>query len=258
MLAQSNADYQAKFRNPLYRTGHLPRELRFSTTTDDLQLIALHDSAARLAAPTAPPDVRRGLAMSVRLHESLANNLAEDLLAGRTLDQEQLEQLALRFFGRLPPQLTDDEQRGPWSITFAHHDPVTLRVEQDTATVTVRGREFASDVRTFHTPMNVTARYRLQREHDAIRAVRDGELEIVPPGFTKGKRISPRLSSVRTLLKHRFDKIFTPEIASQGLVLPGQWSRAGRLDLVQLEAREGWLALGWITSAESEAASNRP
>ncbi|HEX7448183.1 MAG TPA: hypothetical protein VF306_11590 [Pirellulales bacterium] len=249
-LAQSNADYLGRFRNPLYRTGHLPRELRFSTTADDLQLIALHDSPARLAAATAPPDPRRGLAMSVRLHESLANNLAEDFLAGRTLDQEQLEQLAVRLFGRLPAQLVNDEQRGPWSITFAQHDPVTLRIEQDAAMVTIRGREFASDLRTFRTPMNVSARYRLLRDRDAVRAVREGELEIVPPGFTKGRRISPRLSTIRTLLKHRFEKIFTPEIASQGLVLPGQWRRAGRLDLVQLEAREGWLALGWVRSTE--------
>ncbi|HEX5445543.1 MAG TPA: hypothetical protein VFW87_17080, partial [Pirellulales bacterium] len=248
-LAQSNAEYLGRFRNPLYRTGHLPRELRFSTTADDLQLIALHDSPARLAAATAPPEPQPGLAMSVRLHESLANNLAEDFLAGRTLDQEQLEQLAVRLFGQLPAQLVNDEQRGPWSITFAQHDPVTLRIEQDAAMVTIRGREFASDLRTFRTPMNVTARYRLRRERDALTAVREGELEIVPPGFTQGKRISPRLSTIRTLLKHRFEKIFTPEIASQGLVLPGQWRRAGRLDLVQLESREGWLALGWATSA---------
>ena len=254
-LAQSNAEYLGRFRNPLYRTGHLPREMRFSTTADDLQLVALHDSPARLAAPLPPPEPAVGLAMSVRLHESLANNLAEDFLAGRTLDQERLEQLAVRLFGRLPKQLVDDEQRGPWSITFAQHDPITLRIENDTATVTLRGREFASDLRKFRTPMNVTTRYRLRRERDAVRAVREGELEILPPGFTRGKRISPRLSGVRNLLKRRFEKIFTPEIASRGLVLPGQWSRAGRLDLVQLEAHEGWLALGWDTSAQREVRS---
>lgn len=248
-LAQSNAAYLGRFRDPLYRVGHLPRELRFSTTADDLQLVALHDSPSRLAAPLPPPEPRRGLAMSVRLHESLANNLAEDFLAGRTLDQEQLKELALRLLGRLPEQLAQDE-RGPWSITFAAHDPIVLRIEQDTATVTVRGREFASDVRSFPTPMNITARYRLLREHNAVRAVREGELEILPPGYTRGRRLSARLSGVRTFLKHRFDKIFTPEMASQGLVLPGQWARAGRLDLVQLEASEGWLALGWVTHAE--------
>lgn len=251
-LAQSNANYLERFHNPLYRTGHLPREMRFSTTADDLQLVALHDSAARLAAPLPPPDPKGGLAMSVRLHESLPNNLAEDFLAGRTLDQDQIDQLAVRLFGRVPKQFVDDERRGPWSLTFAAHDPITLRIESDAAMVTIRGRRFASEDREFRTPMNITARYRLLREHDAVRAVREGEIEVLPPGFMPGRRIPPRLSTVRNLLKRRFEKIFTPEIASQGLVLPGQWSRAGRLDLVQLDARDGWLALGWVTSAERE------
>lgn len=251
-LAQSNANYLGRLRNPLFRTGHLPRELRFSTTADDLQLVALHDGPARLAAPLPPPEPNGGLAMSVRLHESLANNLAEDFLAGRTLDQEQLDQLVVRLFGRVPKQLADDERRGPWSLTFAAHDPITLRIASDAAMVTIRGRRFASEDREFRTPMNITARYRLLREHDAVRAVREGEIEVLPPGFTPGRRIPPRLSTVRSLLKRRFENIFTPEIASQGLVLPGQWSRAGRLDLVQLDARDGWLALGWVTSAERE------
>lgn len=253
-LAQSNVNYLERFYNPLYRTGHLPREMRFSTTADDLQLVALHDSAARLAAPLSPPDPKGGLAMSVRLHESLPNNLAEDFLAGRTLDQDQLDQLAVRLFGRVPKQFVDDERRGPWSLTFAAHDPITLRIESDAAMVTIRGRRFASEDREFRTPMNITARYRLLREHDAVRAVRDGEIEVLPPGFMPGRRIPPRLSTVRNLLKRRFERIFTPEIASQGLVLPGQWSRAGRLDLVQLDARDGWLALGWVTSTEREKA----
>ncbi|HJT35448.1 MAG TPA: hypothetical protein VJ783_25705 [Pirellulales bacterium] len=251
-LAQSNTNYLERFRNPLFRTGHLPRELRFSTTAADLQLVALHDGPARLAAPLPPPEPEGGLAMSVRLHESLANNLAEDFLAGRTLDQDQLDQLAVRLFGRVPKQFVDDERRGPWSLTFAAHDPITLRIESDAAMVTIRGRRFASEDREFRTPMNITARYRLLREHDAVRAVREGEIEVLPPGFTPGRRIPPRLSTVRNLLKRRFERIFTPEIASQGLVLPGQWSRAGRLDLVQLDAHDGWLALGWVTSTERE------
>ena len=183
----------------------------------------------------------------MRFHESLPNNFAQGMLAGQTLDRTQFEQLSLKYLGRIPTELEDEEPKGPWSITFAAQAPVTVRIGQDSAAITIRGRQFASDVRRFDEPMNITARYRLSREAGAIKAVREGELEIFPPGFAPnaGRPLPVRLIGFRNLLKHRFERIFRPEIVSEGLILPGHWRRLGKLELTDLQTDRGWMLLGW-------------
>jgi hypothetical protein len=252
MLAKANLEFQRRFRDPLVRRDEFPRLLRFSTTAAELRCVALHDGPSRLAAPSAPPEIAGRPGLAVRLHESLVNNLATGLLAGRTLDQEQVEQLAVDILGKVPPQLVDEEQREPWAITFASSQPITLHIEQQTVTMTIRGRRFSSGSRRFDA-MNVTARYRLENAGGAVKAVRLGELEIFPPGFVPGEgKLPPRLATIRNLLKHRFERIFTEEIVSQGLVLPGQMSKAGKLDLTQFEANRGWVTLAWERGSSDE------
>ncbi|HVX61767.1 MAG TPA: hypothetical protein VHC19_14225 [Pirellulales bacterium] len=255
-LKRSNADYLEKVRNPLVRIGQFPRQLAFRTTADRLHFTVLHDGPDRLAAPSPPPEVPPGSDLTVRFHESLPNNFAHGLLAGHTLDRDQVERLAVRYLGRIPEQLEDeDRSRGPWSITFAAFNPVTLRLDRQMATITVRGREFASDVRQFDVAMDVTARYRLENQDGKIKAVRQGDLEIFPPGFVpnSGRRLPTRLIGIRNLLKHRFDRIFPEEFVSRPLILPGQWQRVGRLDLVQLQSDRGWLNLGWRPASSAES-----
>src|SRR5581483_1886581 len=75
----------------------------------------------------------------------------------------------------------------------------------------------------------------------------EGELEVYPTGFVpdSGRKMSLRQSRDANFVRHRFDDFFTPEITSKGLVLPGQWGRTGRLDLVELNADQGWVTLAW-------------
>ncbi len=255
----SNSNYFDKFRNPLVRVGQFPRQLAFSTTSDQFRLTALHDGPDRLAAPSPPPEISAHADLTIRFHESLPNNFAQGLLAGQTLDRDQFERLALRYLGRIPEQLHDEEPRGPWSITFAAFNPITLRVDKELVVITVRGREFASDVRRFDVEMNVTARYRIENQAGVLKAVRQGELEIFPPGFVanSGQRLPTRLIGIRNLLKHRFDKIFAAEVVGQGLTPPGQWQRVGRLDLVQLDTDRGWMALGWRPAENASRLARR-
>jgi len=246
-LGVSNANYLEKFRNPLVRLNEFPTRFEFSTSTGEVRFLMQKDGLGRLAAPFAPPETQTRPDLLVRFHESLPNNFAQGLLAGQTLDRTHFEQLSLQYLGRIPTELEDEEPKGPWSITFAAQAPVTVRIGQDSAAITIRGRQFASDVRRFDEPMNITARYRLSREAGAIKAVRQGELEIFPPGFAPnaGRPLPARLIGFRNLLKHRFEKIFRPEIVSEGLILPGHWRRLGKLELTDLQTDRGWMLLGW-------------
>jgi hypothetical protein len=81
--------------------------------------------------------------------------------------------------------------------------------------------------------------------------VRQGDLVVLPPNFVPGKsRLSSQQISWQTTLERRFEKVFEPEIKSEGLELPGNWKKAGRLDLKVLHVKDGWLALAWVASGE--------
>lgn len=254
-LIPSNANYLEKFRNPLVRLGEFPERFEFSTSAREVRFVLQKDGLGRLAAPFAPPEPQAQPALMVRFHESLPNNFAQGLLAGQTLNRTEFEQLSMRYMGRVPRELQDEEPKGPWSITFARQAPITVRIGQNLASITIRGLQFSSDVRQFDEPMNITAHYRLGREAGAIKAVRQGELEIFPPGFTpgSGRRLPTRLIGFRNLLKHRFDKIFKPEIVSEGLILPGHWQQLGKLELIEMQTAHGWLLLGWQPPANGRS-----
>jgi hypothetical protein len=77
--------------------------------------------------------------------------------------------------------------------------------------------------------------------------VRDDQLLIEPPN-ARGRTLSGRQIALRTLLERRFGKLFEREIKSEGLVLPGRWRSAGRLDLKQLQLGNGWVVAALVES----------
>jgi hypothetical protein len=86
-----------------------------------------------------------------------------------------------------------------------------------------------------------------------LRAVRNGELEIYPPGFRPGvDQLSSSQQSLKTVLERRFTKLFKPEIPDKptsGLELDGRWKKLGTLPVAALAADDGWLTVGWSKAA---------
>ena len=93
--------------------------------------------------------------------------------------------------------------------------------------------------------MDVTATYRIVGEGAAVKAVRQGDLAIFPPGFDPqgDKQLSAAQTVIRRLLQRRLGNVLKDEIVPEELVLPEKWRRAGKLRLVQWTAEDGWLSL---------------
>ena len=122
---------------------------------------------------------------------------------------------------------------------------------------TIRGQRFTSGDRRFRA-MNITASYQVERTERGTRLVRKEELEIVPPGFVPGKgRLSASQIALRRLLTKRLGDLFKPEIVTDGLELPGEWKRVGKLPLIQMNIDRGWVALGWRLPARESVADRR-
>jgi hypothetical protein len=124
---------------------------------------------------------------------------------------------------------------------------VELDVDDRRVKVTVRGSRYTSGEREFPA-MDVWAAYRIEPAEGKIRLVRDGDVQIYPPGFVPGgaEKLSVGETSLRRILQKRFNKVFKEVVDVEPLKLPGELEAAGPLPMEQMEARkDGWLAVGW-------------
>jgi hypothetical protein len=249
-MAEAHANFHAKVRNPLLRRRELP-DMKFRSTTENLLLDVLAANRNQIAAPGTPPAIDVENDLAVQVHESMINNLATSLLGGVTLEEEELQKRVVEMRGSLPDSLKSDEERDPWSITFARNQPVSVKFTENALQITIRGQRYTSGDQDFRA-MNVTANYKIELgEPDklgirGIKLMRQGDLEIVPPG--EPRRLSGREITLRTLLQKRFGKLFEPEVVYDGLILPGRWRQAGILDTKQLAVGGGWIAVAWLES----------
>jgi hypothetical protein len=246
-IGQASQDYEHKFRRPLKARGWYPELLRMSTTNEELTVVGRKALRDQIAAFTDPPKADNDTILSVRVHETLVNNASEITLAGRTITQEFVEEQLKERDGELPESLTSDPDQPPWSITFAKRKPVEINSKDGSFKLTIRGSRYTSGDRSFPA-MDIWVAYKIESAADKIRLVRDGEVQIYPPGFVPGgdKKLSVSETSLRRILQKRFGKVFKEIVDIEPLELPDQLAAAGPLPMEQLEARkDGWMAIGW-------------
>lgn len=240
-LLAANRTYLSKIRNPLLRRGEFPKQLVLHTDKDALHVTASLQTTNKLAADRPAPGIDGRHALDVQIHESTIVNLAAGLLGGRTIRQEDVERQAIDLLGEVPPGLQDDE-KGPWSITFAERNPVSLQFDDQTVVLTVRADGFTSEGQSLEA-MDITLRYAVERKGAGFKAIRQGDPEVVPPNYVQGSPIPIRLNGLRSLLKERFIKLFPAEIDSPGIELKGKLARLGVLPVSHLSIDRGWLAV---------------
>ena len=246
-LSQAASDYQTKFRRPLLERGWYPEMLHLSTSDSTMSVVARKALSDQIAAFTAPPAVDPDAILAARVHETMVNNAAEITLGGRTITQQFVEDQIKKNNGTLPESLANDPDQPPWSITFAKRLPVQLDADDDRVKVTVRGSKFTSGDREFPA-MDIWAAYRIETAAGTIRLIRDGDVQIYPPGFVPGggEKLSVAETSLRRILQKRFNKVFKEVVDVEPLELPGELAQAGPLPMEQLVARkDGWVAAGW-------------
>ncbi len=95
-----------------------PRGLSFDTLASALEIHGAEALDSQLAAPSAPPELTRPADVTLRVHESAINNIAETVLTGMRLNDDMVQRAALELLGRLPEQLKPDENKEPFTIVF--------------------------------------------------------------------------------------------------------------------------------------------
>lgn len=246
-LAQFRDQFQTKVRGPLEAQGLYPEMLHMNTTDTTLAITARKATASQLAAASMPPAADAGNLLSARVHETAINNMLEEKLGGRVITQADVDRMARESKAKMPESLGSDPDQKPWAITFAKHRPVTVAVDDGRVKLMVRGDKFVSGDRSFP-GMDIWATYAVATSSQGMHLVREGDVQIYPPGFKPGgsEKLSMAETSLRRILQKRFDKLWKQVIDIPDLPLQGELASAGPLPMKQLVARkDGWVVAGW-------------
>ena len=245
LVGDANAEIENKFRKPLLRFGQYPAQLQYATTDDAIVIRARQTTRGRLAAPGSAPEAAVGSPISVRLHQSLITNSTQGMLAGRKFDQQRIQLLAESLLGEVPERLQPKPGEEPFSITFADTNPVSLSFADDSATFTIRGKAFTSGDKSYD-GMNITGVYKLSSDGHGLKAVRQGDFDIVPPDFKRGsgQRLNTRQIVLKRILTEKFGKAFPAEIVRDGTAVKDEQSDLGTMYVSSLRADGDWLVLG--------------
>jgi hypothetical protein len=244
-IAEANGRLRDKFRLPLVQKDELPL-VRSHTTDSQLFAEVLQANIDQLGALSDPPAIDGAPALAVRVHESAAANFGNVALAGETLNQAKIEKFYKDNNQPVPEELKPKADEPDWSMTFARVDPVTVSLDDNGFRVTLRGQRYTSGDRAFQA-MDISAAYKIEKTDRGARLVRQGDLEISPPGHKPGQTLNAGQIALRRLLTRRFDGLFKPEIVTEGLKPPGRLASLGTLTLTQLTCDNGWATLGWKT-----------
>jgi hypothetical protein len=257
MVEKANQKYLDNVRLPLVRYNAFPRHFNVATTADQLTLTAQNDSRFQLGAPNEPP-AAAGNDVTVRLHETFVNNMMASVFAGRRVTEEEMGE----FFERLQTDAQknehaakkrkDDGESKPWSIVFAEANPVTIEIDNNVVTLTIRGRRFESGNSKIDNT-KIIARYTLSHVDGEVRAKRDAELYVIPIDNKIGDRVGGATTAQMGPLRKRLegesgpstDPVFAKEFTIKPVELKDNFAKLGTLVVRQFSADDGWLALGW-------------
>ena len=247
-VAQMRDQFQQKVRGPLQARGLYPESFHMHTTDRHLRIVARKSLAGQLAAFSSPPAASADNIITAQIHESAVNNILEEKLGGKVVTQDDVTRIAKEQNLKMPDSLGSDPdaEQKTWAITFAKYRPVTVATSESRVKVTVRGDKFVSGERSFP-GMDIAAVYAVGQGPKGPVLVREGNVQISPPGFKSGDRkLTMAETSLRRILQKRFDKVFKDAIEIEPLPLQGELASIGPLPMNQLESRkDGWLVAGW-------------
>ncbi|HZN32758.1 MAG TPA: hypothetical protein VFB80_03035 [Pirellulaceae bacterium] len=267
MVAEQNARYVEKFRDPLLKRGEFPEEMLFSSTSEQAQVRVLQASPALLAAPTVPPEQSADFDLALRTHESTVTNFGQGLLGGYELTDLRLEKLIKDDLkGELPDELrvtlpdgTLDETKDPWSILFAKELPVRAKFSGGGVWIAIRADGFTrgeGDTQGKYKPaltelVEISANYKIEKTEKGATLRRDGDVQVRFPARANPEQITLRDSPIVTFIRRKFRSMFKEEFVGEGLALKGRWEKAGKLQLQEVQSDKAWLALGWKLPAQA-------
>ena len=237
-------DYFAnEFLGPLKERNASPKMLRFNSTRDHLQLAMQQLGRTEVAQPIGVPTFNPRHDLAFGLHESAVNSFYEVFYAGETMRDADWLKLMDTITGDEPAPLRNKSGSPRWSVTLRDKLPLELSFNNGGATIALHFTKLKIGDKQFETSFVVSARYQFAITSTGPQVLRKGDVEAEgEAGETSGE-----LDDAISFLKAKFAGVFQPEPSAAGLsyLADDLVSKLTELSLVQLEARDGWLVLGY-------------
>lgn len=252
LVTKINQTFIDELRVPLSKQGIFPANLRLSSTRDHVRLGATVVDHGQLAALSAAPPLNGQALVSVTMHESLFNNMADTTLSGRTLQSTELAGVLAKMLGEAPFGF-DNVDGVPWELTVAEGTPLEVRLADGGLTVTISCRKITAGPEVFDVPFAVSARYRASIEGPAVVLHREGDLGVAGPALGGIGKLSDGVTDSQAIIAERFRMLFQEELRFTVDQLPFALPIEDKLVPTQLEMQEGWM----LVSFDKEPATLR-
>lgn len=197
--------------------------------------------SSRKPAPQSPPE---RYAAAIQVHESVVDNVASRILAGRTVTGKQIDRL-LDLGGKPPTSSEDPEADEPFEIDFSNFRPIILELRNQSVRLGLRGTRFSQGGRELVRPLEITATYEPEQLEDGTMILRRrGEVQVDYPGT---RRLTVQQVVVRRTIQVLFVDRFPETLLDRPLVVPA----AGGLPFLSIrtlrtqliDARDGWITV---------------
>jgi len=174
----------------------------------------------------------------IEAHQSAMMNAIDVFLGGRTLRNQDLDDLVKQFGGKVSPELEKEANADPWSITFAAFHPIQIDLSDGLVKLTLRIGQMTRGEQVLKQDASVTAIYRPTIYNGDLRLDREGEVKI--EFFGKISNIAA--VSMRAFLKGKFEDTFKPVLVNTPITLPApKRANMPRVQISNLQLDNGWL-----------------
>jgi hypothetical protein len=223
-------DFMRDARPVLKRLSLVEPTRLWGSTENAIFIDATFRRSDQMTTVVSRPRITGLYAVAVQIHESAINNAATPILAGRTVNEQQLAELIEATGRELPIGDSDSEdgEQPPFEITFSRLRPVIFEARDQLIRVGVRGTRFAQGSREIRRAMEISTVYKPQTlANGSVILKRVDEVGVDFPG---DKRLSVSQAGLKSTIQKKFSRVFPETLLDQPLKVP---------DTVELEAIRG-------------------
>lgn len=235
IIKQANDGYATKVRRPLVGLEVFPRWLNIASTYEALQGTFTVAVDNQLAAPNQPPEMpQSGYAGVFQVHESVLTNIADNLIRGYTLNNENTIEILNELEREVPAELESGEK---WSMKFAERNSIVVRFNDEKIQLGFRGEAFSQgDSEMRNVQIEFLATYRASIEPRGLVLRRLGKVE----GNVIEERATLTDVTIMSVIVKKFNAVFDEEIVVKPRKLPKPYDKAGDIRPAYFSCGNGW------------------
>jgi hypothetical protein len=219
---------------PLDRLQLRPTFVEANTADERFTMRVRLAGPHQLAAHTPRPRALSDSLLSVQMHESAINNIADQLqLAGLTMTVAELRSLIADKLN-LPGLLKGDGENDDTVLTFAEHDPIGLRCREGRIELSVSLARLQSGSRQWRN-FTVHVSYRPQMNGPTVELLRDGVIGLAAERLSLQSQLVLRGTFSRIFSDDRKFSLLAEEFAAD--------PRLAGLQVTQCVIDDGWVGL---------------